>query len=202
MMQRIGGPARAAGIAVCCALLSASPAAAQIWIGTVVGEMSAQAAQAAREKACLEGAPPDAKSVPKITEKVNGLMAAYFALDSKSSPAAVGKVFSMKSKGVSFRDESGVVSPTVLAARLDEPVPSLTLTSSVIGGDLLSARFIWTATPPNGGVAKVYAVDFIGLPDSFWGTTSWRIWHMAVLAPDGAPTPPGAYCHFDADQGF
>jgi hypothetical protein len=202
MMRGIGEPSRAAGLVVACALLSAGPASAQIWIGQVVGEMTAQAAQAAREKACLEGAPPDPKSVPKITEKVNGLMTAYFALDSKSGPAAVGKVFSLKSKGVSFHDAAGPASPTALGARLDEPTPTLALTSSVIAGDTMSARFIWTATPPDGAPAKVYAVDFTGNFDSFWGTTSWRIWHMAVLAPDKAPSAPGAYCHFDPDQAF
>ena len=89
------------------ALLMASPAAAQAWIGQIAGEMAAQRAAAAQEAACLAGTPPDPRKTPKIMAKLDALMAGYFALSSKSENAALRKVFSLTSEGVSFRDSTG-----------------------------------------------------------------------------------------------
>lgn len=196
MKQRYG----AAIVAAAIVLGAAAPASAQIWIGQIAGEAAGQAAAAAREKACLEGAPPDAKQAAQILAQADALMGAYFNLTSKSSPAALNKVFAMKSAGVSFRDDKGKISPAELGARLDAPTPTLAVTSSVVAGDLQSARVIWTATPPDGGEPKALAVDFL-MEMGFWAG-GWRIWHMTETSPDQAPSPPGAYCHFDVDQAF
>lgn len=201
MVSRIGRGLVAAGL-VAGAMSLAGAASAQAWIGTMVGEMAAQEAAAAREKACLAGAPPPPKDVAKITARIEQRMASYFALDSRSKPADIAKVFDMKAKGVSFRDVDGTISPAELGARLDAPTPALTLSSVVVAGDLTTARAIWTTAPTDGSPPMAYAVDFTGAVDSWFGASAWRVWHMVALPADQAPPAPGAYCHFDPDQAF
>lgn len=192
----------AAAVLVASAMSLAGGASAQAWIGAMAGEMAAQEAAAAREKACLAGAPPPPKDVTKITAKIEQRMASYFALDSKSKPADIARVFDMKAKGVSFRDADGTVSPAELGARLDAPTPQLALSSVVVAGDLTTARAIWTTAPTDGSPPLAYAADFTGSIDSWFGASGWRIWHLVALPADQAPPAPGAYCHFDPEQAF
>jgi hypothetical protein len=129
-------------------------------------------------------------------------MSAYFALSSTSKPADLARVFAMKAKDVTWKGLDGAVPVTDLGARLDEPTPTLTPVSFIVGGDAMSARGVWTATPAQAGApGLIYAVDFESQPNALLGF-SWRIWHMAVFTADDPPATPGAYCHYDPDQAW
>lgn len=192
----------AAAIAAICIGVSAPPhsAQAQIWIGQVVGDVTAQQVAAAREKACREGQPAAPKDVETAKEEARQLMAAYFDLTSTSKPRDIDRVFATKLKDVTWKDEQGAALVSQLGSRLDGPTPTLTPLSFVVAGDAFSARGIWEATT-SGTEKKAYAVDFKAIPNTLFGIT-WRIWHMTVSPIDKAPPAPADYCHFDADQAW
>jgi hypothetical protein len=193
-------PAAVLGIVV--AGMSPRPSLAQAWIGQMVGEMAAQGAAIAREKACRAGQPADPVEVTKAVAASEQLLTDYFKLNSKSKPAELRRVFALKLKDVSWKSAEGSVPVAELGARLDEATATMTTQSFIVGGDLESARGIYQVTVAGDNAkSMIYAIDFKNVPGAVFGY-AWHIWHMTVLSADQAPAPPAAYCHFDSDQAW
>ena len=191
------GAALAAGLTLC---LIPAEVAAQAWIGQVAGNMVAQQQAAAQEAACRAGTPAPPADVENARVRTGELMTGYFALTARSRPRDIQKVFARRDD-VSWADAAGAVPVLALGERLEIPAPTLTPVSFVVGGDLGSARGVWSATDESGSRTAWYAVDFLGTP-GFWGGASWRVWHMTVFPADQEPEAPGAYCHYDPDQAW
>lgn len=184
------------------AVLAAAPgaASAQAWIGAMAGNMVAQQQAAAQEAACRNGAPAPEPAVANARVKTGELMTAYLGLTGRSRARDIQKVFARRDDA-SWADASGPVPVLQLGERLDAPAPTLTPVSFVVGGDVGSARGVWSAADESGTVVAWYAVDFLGTP-GFWGGSSWRVWHMTVFPADQQPEAAGAYCHYDPDQAW
>lgn len=192
------------GLVAICGIFcgTSQTASAQAWIGAMVGNMVSQQAEAAREAACRSGTPASDKEIGKATVASAALMEGYFALTSKSKPAAFKKLFALKEVDVGWKDPDGSIPVLELGTKLDEPTPALASISFVVGGDAMTARGVWHATYADASLKpKLYAVDFTGGSGSMWGG-GWRIWHVTILPEESPPAPPAAYCHFDKDQAW
>jgi len=171
-----------------------TPAAAQAWIGQVVGEAAAQQAAAAREAACRRGTPADPDDVKRSNRRADTVMEAYFALTSKSPKRNVTAVFATGKPDVSWQNADGKVPVSELGAQLDEPSPQHTKILSVVAGDNEKMRAIWSVG--EGADTLYYGVDII---NGDWLSSS-RIWHLTISSKQ--PDTPPAYCHFDPERSF
>jgi hypothetical protein len=185
-----------AAICLAGALLVAGsgPAAAQAWIGQMVGEMAAQQAAAQRELECRKGAPADPSDVKAGNRRADKVMEAYFALTSKSTKKDIQKLFAMDQKDVSWKNENGKVPLDQLGALLDEASPTHARILSVVAGDILTTRAIWSVG--EGADIVYYGVDIM---NGNWLSDS-KIWHVSVSKTQ--PDTPPAYCHFDSEQSY
>lgn len=184
--------------------VTATPAAAQAWIGQMVGNMMAQQAAAAAEAACKAGTPASDKVQAFALSSSEAAMAAYTALGPASKPVDLKKVFALKDKDLSWKDEGGKQPIPAFLSRLDGKRVTLSRVAFVVAGDGTTARGIWkVAVPDQPDLNRWYAVDLKGSPGpSMWGGGAWRIWHFAQFSGAEAPPAPAAYCHWDPDQAW
>ena len=205
---RINPRAAAFALSALAVVTAANPVRAQanytaMAIGNAVGQMAAQEQAAREEAACRAGVPASPNVTAKMTARMQRVMDAYFALNAKSGAYALGRVFAMKTDGVTWKDETGSVALDQLGDRLTPPATAPVLTDSVVGGDGGSGRAIWrpadTATATG---SRIYAVDFTSEGHMFDYAVGVRILHMSVLPASAAPRAPGAFCHLDSQHGF
>lgn len=184
--------------------VDAGPAAAQAWIGAMVGEMAARQAEAQREEACRKGVPASEKVQAWALSTSDAAMAAYSQLSPKSKPSSLGKVFAMSKPDVRWKGHDGVVPINEVPARLGAISPALERTAFVVAGDGTSARGIWKATwSDQPGRVAWFAVDLVGnAGGTIWGGGGYRIWHFTQFEGGDSPAAPAAYCHYDPDQAW
>ena len=174
-------------------LASSTPAVAQAWIGQVVGEMAAQQAAAQREEACRKGTPADPSDVKSSNKRADKLMASFFALTSQSSKRDILSLFETDKAGMHVITDNGTIRPEALSELLDEPAAPKKLLS-VVGGDNITVRVIWTAG--EGDDTMYYGAD---ITIGSW-LTGAHILHLTV-SENELDAPP-AYCHLDPEQSF
>ncbi|MEI6484998.1 MAG: hypothetical protein WCO11_01895 [Sphingomonadales bacterium] len=196
--------ARRSAAILLAATMIAAPAAAQAWIGTMVGNMIAQQQAAAAEAACKAGTPAAEKVQAFALASSEAAMAGYAALTPASKPTGLKTIFALKDKDVSWKDEGGPAPIPAFLAKLPASPASLTRVAFVVAGDGTTARGIWkVAVPGQPDANRWYAVDLKGAPGrNMWGGGEWRIWHFAQFSGAEPPPAPAAYCHWDPDQAW
>lgn len=199
----VRGVIAAVGVALC----AAGPAGAHggvspggqfvaTTIGVTVGNLAAQQAAAQREAACMAGTPASPDEIAAETSRVGRVMAAYFALTPKASDHAIGRVFALNTNGAQWRDAGGPAPFEQLAGHLVPLAGTPVMSALVVGGDGLSARGLWTATPADPAAAPlVIAADFTTEGHMFDYARGVRVLRMAVLPAAQAPAPPTPFCH-------
>ena len=194
-IQKTRGGLRPAVLAA--ALLGTAPVAhAQAYIGIIAGQMAAQQQAAAAEAACRAGKPASERAVTTLLDRMNRVMAAYFALTPKSDDHAIWRIFSRKVTGVRWLDAADPIPPDRLGDHLAPPASAPVVTSAVVGGDAMSGRGVWSVTGPD-GAPLVYAVDFYSEPHGWADFASGlRITRLSVSS--ASPPAPGAFCHIDS----
>lgn len=166
-----------------CVLLLASPASAQAWIGTMVGNMSAQQ----QEAHCQASRQPVPQRRDVIRTKLTALMGKLAA------PGATAKDLA---KLYASRDGAKIASATTLISA--EEMRTLLGSGGewkhlVVGADHLGARGVWRVVTPGADGApetvREFGFDFVGQ----WG--NWKVLRAQEYpAPLGAPDPE-PFCH-------
>jgi hypothetical protein len=194
------GAAAVAGATV--GLLATSVSANVVDVVIAQGVAKQQAAE--HEAACQAGAPASDGEIKAVTARTERLMDSYLGLTPTSDARALYHVFASRTPGVRWRDGQGVVPIEQLGEHLASPSATPVLKDIVVGGDGESSRSTWTVTPAGAEAPTlVYAVDVLredGHP--FDWALGYRILHMTVTMPSGAPPPPAAYCNLDFDHGY
>jgi hypothetical protein len=192
-----------AAMAAGAALAMAQPAAAQAWIGTVVGNYAA----AQKEQACQTTRRPSQPEWDEAAGKIDAVMAMLARPDQGGDARDLPKVFASTRKK-DFRLVASEGPLTLEQARqLLRPVEAggaakaVSLKVLAVAGDNLSARAIWTVVLPSteaGGDDRFREVGVDYTRD--WGR--WKILHLQAFPVGEHASEPGPYCHFNETGRF
>ncbi len=167
-------------------LLLASPASAQAWIGTMVGQMAAE-----REEAqCQANRQPVPQRRLIIIGKLNSLMVKLRAPETSASDLA--KLFS-KADGAKIANTTELITAEAFRERLGPADAKGGWKHLVVGADHAGARGVWRVVIPGVDGApetvREFGFDFVG------AFGSWKVLHAQeypgpLFAPD-----PEIFCH-------
>jgi hypothetical protein len=186
----------AAATLAAAALGMAQPAAAQAWIGTMVGNYAA----AQKEQACQAERRPSQSEWDEAAGKIDLIMARLARPDEHGDARDLPKVFA-SGKKKDFRLVASEGPLTAEQARqLLRPVEAggqvtgVKLKVLAVAGDNLSARAIWTIILPRAETDGAETFREVGVDYTRdWG--SWKILHLQAFPVGEHASEPGPYCH-------
>lgn len=164
-------------------LLLASPASAQAYIGTIIGQASAQR----QEALCQANRQPLPSARIRITGRINAQMARLRA--PSTPPKDLAKLFT-KRDGSKIANATQLISAEEFRTLISGPGAWRHL---VVAADHNAARGVWRSVTPgvDGGpeIVREFGFDFV----EEWG--SWKVLHAQeypgpLFAPD-----PDPFCH-------
>lgn len=182
--------------AAAAALLGASPAHAQIWIGQIVGNMMAAQQAAEQEHRCMMGTPMKASEIDEVRQPANEVMANYAAavgggdwadihnLYQRGDPKAVwvsGKAVARIMETESVKDPFAA-----LGAKMDPEPRSL-----IRAGDGKMVQGQWLARGSDGMPVGIYDAGFVRV------LGVWRLRWLILNPADAAQ--PTQFCHLPGD---
>lgn len=171
---------------------SAAPAASQIWIGQIAGDMVGQGQANAAEHACMTGTPLKEKKVEKERAPVAQRMASYFASAQRGS-AYLSNHFYPSKKSLWNYKETQLGNKNFNA--ISDPYSSkgMTLEKKAIGyvrsGDGRRAHGQWVVLNSNG--------DKVGTYDALMRRSKgeWKLQELKLVDADTYIEPVEQFCH-------
>ncbi|MBX3481356.1 MAG: hypothetical protein KF842_13240 [Caulobacter sp.] len=174
-----------AAVAALALMAASSPAAAQAWIGTMVGNISA----AQREAECQRRPFPPPGEVAKATSSIHGLTDRLRQSPAEGEAKDIDKLFASKAKGFKLASTQAYLDQGEFRTLLGSD-PAGEWVQLVIAADLGSARGVWRTAPlVEGDPASGFEIG-IDLVRS-WG--KWKILHAQAYPGQAPRVEP--YCH-------
>ena len=175
-------------------LLAATPgsAAAQAWIGLMVGDMMSRQQAALQERACMSGTPMPEAEIAEARQPATRVMQAYWASVAAGEPANVGVQFHLDKKSrwtAAGQAPRGMTELSALRDPFAGPGRRLEDISFVRAGDGSSARGQWRLRDTGGRLVGTYVATFgrkLG---------EWRLSELTLVPRETFVEPLAQYCH-------